>query len=145
MKLNLTLVFVAALATAATCQSGNISKVEFTTATRGYQKEVFISRDSVIEIVDGRREENTIRKRALVESDWKLLEDALKNLKLESIPTLQSPTSRRTFDAARYSRIRITTRDAKQYEHAFDDEAPHADLKPLMDAILRIQSQDLSR
>ena len=139
------LMFCLLVGTAATCQPEAFTRVEFTTGTRGYQKQVFITSDSVIQIVNGRQDENKIIKHATAPTDWKLLVESLKDIKLETIPALPSPTSRRTFDGARYSRIKVTTKDGKEYEHSFDDEVPHADLKPLMDAILNIQSPELQR
>jgi hypothetical protein len=134
------------LSTAATCQPENaIVKIQFTTATRGYQKQVFISADSVIEIVEGRQQDNRILRRALAEGDWKNVLESAKDIKPESLASLQSPTSRRAFDGARSSRIKLIRKDGKEFEHTFDDENPHSDLKPLMDAILAIQSASLER
>jgi hypothetical protein len=140
MRLSFNLCFLLLICSAGQCQSVNIRKVEFTTLTRGYQKQVFISQDSVVEIVDGRQEDNKITKRSLSKSEWDSLVKAIQSVDLKEVPALQSPTSRRAFDGARHSSIRISDADGKQYEHSFDDESPHPNLKPLMDAILSIQS-----
>lgn len=129
--------------TVAQCQTaGAISKIEFTTLTRGYKKQVFISRDSVIEIVDGRQEENGVVKRKLNIEEWDALIKGLENVILKEIPTLQSPTAQRTFDGARHSSIRITDADGKAWEHSFDNENPHEKLKPFMDGIVKIKRDD---
>ena len=144
-RLGLNLLLCVFVSTAATCQPEAISRVEFTTTTRGYQKQVFITEDSVIQIVDGRQDENKVLKRKTDPTEWKSLIDAARDIKLDNLPALQSPTSRRTFDGARHSRIKVTTKDKKEFEHSFDDEAPHAELKPMMDAILKIQAPELQR
>jgi hypothetical protein len=124
---------------AAQCQSGEITKIEFTTLTRGYQKQVFITSDSVIQITDGRAEDNNVVKRRLNSSDWNELMKVLEPVDLQELPSLQSPSSRRAFDGARHSSIKVVTKDGKEYEHAFDDEYPHQKLKNVMDVILKIE------
>lgn len=141
MKSLLYFICITFFASPAQCQStGEVKKFEFTTLTRGYQKQVFITADSLIEIVDGRQEDNKIVKRKLEPAEWNELISGLESLKLESIPSLQSPTSRRAFDGARHSTITITTQDGKEWQHGFDDENPHPDLKAIMEVILRIET-----
>jgi hypothetical protein len=129
------------LSTVATCQSPHtVSRIEFSTLTRGFQKQLFLKPDSLIEIVDGRQEANKVVKRSLNQADWERLVKSLDGIRLEEIPSLQSPTTRRAFDGARHSTIKITIQDGKEFEHTFDDENPHPKLKDLMEAILKVQT-----
>ena len=123
------------------CQTaGEVSKIGFTTLTRGFQKQVFISKDSVIEIIDGRQEANKVTKKRIDKSEWDLLTESLKQVDVAEVPSLPAPSSRRAFDGARHSTITLTTTDGKEWMHTFDDESPHPKLKALMEAILRIES-----
>ncbi|HYC86952.1 MAG TPA: hypothetical protein VEB86_17085 [Chryseosolibacter sp.] len=123
---------------AARCQPP-VTKVEFTTLTRGYQKQIFITADSVIAITDGRQDDNQVSKRRTDPAEWQLLMDALRGVDPQEISGLQSPTSRRAFDGARHSTIKLIVHDGKEYQHGFDDEFPHDKLKPLMDAIVKTE------
>jgi hypothetical protein len=140
MKQILYAFFLIILCTAARCQSAaSVTKIEFTTLTRGYQKQIFISGDSVIAITDGRQEANTIVKRKLDPAAWDQLIKALEGVDLKELPSLPSPTSRRAFDGARHSSLKIITANGEEYQHGFDDEFPHEKLRELMDAIMNIE------
>ncbi len=115
-----------------------ITIIEFTTLTRGQQKQVFISADSVTEITDGRENESAIKKQKLEDGKWEELLSTIRGVKLEEIPKLPSPTNRRAFDGARHSTLKITTSDGRDFVHTFDDENPHKALHALMDKILEL-------
>jgi hypothetical protein len=129
------------LFTVVRCQTtGSISKIEFSTATRGFQKQIFISPDSITEIVDGRKESNVV-KRKLTADQWNSLLQDLQDITLNEVPSFPSPTSKRNFDGAHHSTLTITAQDGKTWQHSFDDEAPHEKLKPLMGSILKIEKE----
>lgn len=130
------------IAMAARCQDDPVIKVEFTSLTRGYQKQIFISRDSVVETINGLEAGNKSITRKLAGGEWKSLAEAIGDISLEEIPDLPSPTSRRAFDGARHSTIVISTRAGKSYTHAFDDEDPHEKLQPLMTTISKIVEKE---
>jgi hypothetical protein len=119
-----------------------ITKVEFTSLTRGYQKQVFLTADSLVEIIDGRQDDNKVVKRKLPVGEWEVLLKSVRNIPLTEIQQLPSPTSRRAFDGAKHSTITLATRDGKSYSHTFDDENPHEKLQPLMDAIKKVEGGD---
>ena len=120
------------------CQTANnIKKIEYTTLTRGYQKHVVISADSVKTSVEG-REEDRQSKRALSKAEWNTVMDALKNVKISTIPSLPSPTMKRAYDGALHSTLTLTTQDQIDFGHSFDDENPDPKLVPLMKAVLKI-------
>jgi hypothetical protein len=108
-----------------------IVKVEFSSLTRGYQELVIITKDSVSQSVNGRGEssENAIAIKAI---EWDCIIKAFKKVSLQSIPELQSPTMKRSYDGALHSTITITTASGQQFIHSFDDDEPHEKLKPLM-------------
>jgi hypothetical protein len=67
---------------------------------------------------------------------------AMKDLSLKDIDGLQSPTTNRAHDGATHSSIVITFDDGSSISHSFDDENPHPDLQPLLDAILQFRIPD---
>lgn len=124
------------------CQTANsIKKIEYTTLTRGYQKHIVISGDSVTTSVEG-REENQQTKRALSKAEWNTVIGALKNVKLSEVPSLPSPTMKRAYDGARHSTLTLITQDQLAFAHSFDNENPHPELLPLMKAIIAMEQNE---
>jgi hypothetical protein len=121
-----------------------VVKIEFTTLTRGYQKQVFISADSLIKIVEGRSNENSVVKRKLEDGEWAEIEKQVSGINLAEIAALKSPSSRRAFDGARHSTIVISTNDGKSYTHSFDDESPNEKFHGLMELIKKMDGDSQS-
>jgi hypothetical protein len=129
------------LALGARCQEDPvITRIEFTSLTRGYNEVVSFSPDSLNQVTDRRESQQKIFRRALKEDEWKELVRSTGGISLSDVDQLLSPTSKRAFDGARHSTITIHTRDGKTYTHAFDDEHPHEKLQPLMDTIKKMSS-----
>lgn len=119
----------------------NITSITFTKQSRGYLDEVVISRDSVQGYVENHREPESARDYATaVDHDqWAKLMSALRDVPLESIDGLQSPTMNRAHDGALQSTITMSFKDGSTISHSFDNENPHPDLQPLLDVILEFR------
>ena len=119
----------------------DITTIAFTKQTRGMLDEVVISRDSVEGFMENHRmpENSHHYATAIDESQWARLILTLKDVPLEDIDGLQSPTMNRAHDGAIHSSILITFKDGNTLTHSFDDENPHPDLKPLLDVILEFR------
>jgi hypothetical protein len=129
------------LATCCTSTHGQstspISKIEFTSLKRGYQKHAILSADSLIMVTEGRKEDKTL-KRKLSKAEWNILIGSLEKVKLSEIPKLKSPSMKRAFDGAMHSTLTVVTKDQKNFIHSFDDEDANEKLRPLMAAIKKI-------
>lgn len=114
-----------------------ITVITFTKQTRGFIDEVIISRDSVRAYSENHRSPESLHHYATdIDTDrWAELIHALRNVPLHQIDGLQSPTTNRAHDGAMHSSIVITFEDGSTVSHSFDDENPHPDLQPLMEAI----------
>ena len=119
----------------------DIKTIAFTKQTRGMVDEVVVSRDSVEGFVENHRMPESSHRYAtgIDESQWANLVLSLKDVPLEDIDGLQSPTMNRAHDGAIHSSIIITFEGGDTVTHSFDDENPHPDLKPLLDAILEFR------
>jgi hypothetical protein len=117
--------------------TSTISKIEFTSLTRGYQKHAILSADSLILVTEGREQDKTL-KRKLSKVEWNTLISSLKKVKLSEIPKLKSPSMKRAFDGAMHSTLTIITKDQKNITHGFDDEDANEKLRPLMIAVKKI-------
>ena len=119
----------------------DVKSIAFTKQTRGMVDELVISRDSVEGFVENHRMPESSHRYAngIDESQWAKLILTLKDVPLEDIDGLQSPTMNRAHDGAIHSTIVITFEGGDTVTHSFDDENPHPDLKPLLDAILEFK------
>ena len=119
----------------------NITTIAFVKQTRGFLDEVVISRDSVQGFVENHRAPEASQQYAtgIDQDDWARLIFALKDVSLQDIDGLQSPTMNRAHDGAIHSSIEITFEDGSKITHSFDDEKPHPDLQPLLDVILQLR------
>lgn len=118
-----------------------INRVEFNSGTRTYREQIIVTPDSLSVIKEDFRvnERPQIIRRSSTDREWNALMDALKNVRLTEIETLQSPTMKRTYDAAAHGSIIITTSDGRSFTHGFDDENPHKKFRPLMDQIRKLR------
>ena len=115
----------------------NITSITLTKQSRGYLDEVIISRDSLQGFVENHRMPEASKQYAtsVDEDRWAGLIMSLKDVPLEDIDGLQSPTTNRAHDGALHSSIVITLNDGQTISHSFDGENPHPDLQPLLDLI----------
>ena len=119
----------------------NITKIAYIKQSRGLVDKVSISKDSVQGMVENHRAAEKSRQytSAIDGDEWAKLLLTLKDVSLQDIDGLQSPTMDRAHDGALHSNIEITFEDGKTISHGFDDENPHPDLKPLLDALINFK------
>ena len=142
MRISLILIIVVLTSANACAQSAeNITTISFTKQSRGFIDEVVIAKDSARGIVENHREPDQARHYAagVDEDGWASLMTALQGIQLADIDGLQSPTMNRAHDGAIHSSIVISFEDGSTITHSFDDENPHPDLQPLLDAILQFR------
>lgn len=124
-------------------QHNKLTKVEFTTLSRGYRQYVTIAHDSVSVHTESFQSEGKTPdyKRKLTKKECVSLAKLLDKIALAEVPELKSPTMKRAFDGALHSSIILSTNDAQSWTHTFDDENPHDKLKPLMKVIKAIKEK----
>lgn len=137
----LSLLLITALITAGkTCGQSleSITAISFVKQSRGFLDEIVISRDSVQGFMENHRTPESSKEYStgIDQDQWAALIFSLKDVSLENLDGLQSPTINRAHDGAIHSSLEITFDNGKTISHSFDDENPHPDLKPLLDAIL---------
>jgi hypothetical protein len=123
--------------------SSDITRIEFNSGSKTFRRQIIITPDSVLSV----EEDFRINLKPVVKSgkatpaEWKSMLQSLKDVSIDEIPGLKSPSAGRTYDAASQGSIIITTRDRRSFTHDFDDETPHAKLQPLMKQILKIRNK----
>ena len=120
------------------CQSSQkVGRVEYSSLTRGFQKHIVITADSVITTISGRQQQAS--RRLVTPEEWATVQKSLHGVSLSEIPTLKSPSQAREYDGARHSTLTLFTSDGKTVAHTFDDEKANAKLMPLMSAVRAIE------
>lgn len=119
--------------------SNTIQKISFSTGSRGYQKKLSFTKDSVILIINSSFEDKPSKnsRTAITNAEWTKLNNSLNGVDIAKLEELESPTMKRAVDAANHSTIMIFT--DKEHNHAFDDYNPNEQLKKLLDVIQEIE------
>jgi hypothetical protein len=120
-------------------KANDIVKIEFTSLTRGYNKQIIVTKDSVITVATGRGSEEQNKKVKLSSKEWERVVAAVQGITLSEVPDLKSPTEKRMYDGARHSTITISTSTGMAVSHSFDDEMPHEKLQKLMKEITKLE------
>lgn len=121
--------------------NASIKKIVFHTGSRGYQKEIALSKDSAIVKINSSFEDRPSRnvRTKISDAEWNSVTSALNGVSITGLNELPSPTMKRAVDAADHSSIAVTT--DKEYMHSFDNTDPHEQLKKLMTLILEIENR----
>lgn len=139
----LCLILLAIVTTAVTVtqKTEDVNRIEFNSGTRTYREQLIITPDSLSVIKEDFRVDQRpqIHRRSTSAGEWRSVKEALKDIRLTEIETLQSPTMKRTFDGAAHGSIIITTSDGRSFTHGFDDENPHRKFRLLMDQISKLR------
>jgi hypothetical protein len=138
-------ILLLAISFLASFQQGNhkITKVEFSSMTRGYQESVVFTPDSVrgSKPDAGDRSKVNAFNQSLKKQDWKHLTGLVSSVPRTEFENLKSPTNKRAYDGAKHSTITITLDNGETYLHLFDDETPNEKLQPLMKCISKLRDQ----
>jgi hypothetical protein len=116
-----------------------IKKIVFNTGSRGYQKEISFSKDSVILVINSSFPEQPSKnlRSKITTAEWDKLIHSLDGVIITNLKELKSPSMGRATDAANHSSISITTDN--EYVHNFDNTNPNEQLQKLMTVITEIE------
>ena len=119
--------------------NSDVKSIEFRTGSRGYNRQLLFTKDSVKLVINSMRDEDPSRNitTALKAEEWNKLIASLEGVDVHQLDKLQSPTMKRAVDAADGSTLYVTT--DKQSSHSFDNLDPDQHLKKLLDTILEIE------
>jgi hypothetical protein len=121
-------------------KNNEVTRIEFTSLTRGYSEQTIFTKDSLITTILERGVEASSRKEKVKSQDWEDLLKSIQDLTLSEVSDLKSPTVKRTYDGAKHSTLSFTT-PAGVVSHSFDDRDPHEKLLPLMKIVIRLTNQ----
>jgi hypothetical protein len=142
---NLIIIFLFCSCSALRTQTNSdIQKIEFTSSTRGFQKQLIFTKDSIFIKINSAMDPSLSRNYAAKFSapEWANLTSTLKEVDLSKLYSLAGPTNKRAVDAALSSTIKITDKSGMQNTSPdFDDYNPNAKLRKLLDAIQQIENE----
>ncbi len=132
IKLILLFLFFATFSTFAQVQKKKVmlKKIEFVSATRGYQESVVIEKKTMEIKQSGatpRDEKVKIRN-----ADWKVFCNIVQQVDLKKMDKLKAPSEKSHVDAARASHFSITTSKGKFDSVGFDNYDAPNELMPLL-------------
>lgn len=119
--------------------NSDIKSIEFRTGSRGYNRQIYFTRDSVKLVINSMRDEDRSRNTttALKADEWNKLISSLDGVNVQELGKLKSPTMKRAVDAADGSTLSVTT--TKESSHSFDNLDPDPHLKKLLEVVLEIE------
>jgi hypothetical protein len=137
------MILILACSYRASSQESEISRIEFNSGSRTFREQIIVTPDSLLMITEDFRIDlkPSVKTRAVHRKEWDALITSLKDVRLTEIETLQSPTMKRTYDAAAHGSLIITGSNGQSYTHGFDDEDPHRKFRPLMEQIRKIRKK----
>lgn len=120
-------------------ETSDIKEIEFKTGSRGLNKRITFTKDSVILIVNSSFEDIPSKnsRTAIAATEWTKLVNSLQGVDIHQLNKLTSPTMKRAVDAADHSSLAVIS--DKESIHSFDNYDPHEQLKKLLSIIQEIE------
>jgi hypothetical protein len=119
-------------------ESENIT-FEYTALTRGAYKKVVVTSYDIITIKD--RDNKDVASKKLTAEEWKTLSDAYKGIKdLNALSSIEAPSVKHQYDGALAAMLTITIGEQVYQTTTFDHGNPPAEIKPLVDDIIKLSA-----
>jgi len=130
------LTFIAILLVLTSCGTQKIISYEYNVVTRGYKNNIIVTQDST-KIIEVSRDSKTSTI-ATTSIFWKALQSESKNIKLNEIGKLKSPTNKRQYDGAMFAKLILTTEDSAYTSAGFDNGHPPVMIKTVVDSLVNL-------
>ena len=108
--------------------------VVYTANTRGFFQQITIQ-NKVASIVNDRSENAVPTTVKISDADWNQMVAAFKEVDLNQIATLKSPTEKRFYDGAAIADLKIIYKDSTYQSSSFDHGFPPAEIEKLVTKI----------
>ena len=136
IKLILLFLFFATFSVFAQVQKKKVmlKKIEFVSATRGYQESVVVGKNSMQIKQSGATPRD--EKVKISNADWKVFCNIVQQMDLKKMDKLKAPSTQSHVDAARASHFSITTSKGKFDSVGFDNYDAPNELMPLVKKVV---------
>jgi hypothetical protein len=108
--------------------------LEYTAGTRGFYQKITIQ-DQMIAVSKDRNGNDKPIEMKISDKDWQEIVGYFETIKLESLPTLKSPSEKRFHDGAAIANLKIFYKDKNYQTTSFDHGYPPEIIKKLVDKI----------
>jgi len=112
-----------------------ISSIEYTASSRGIYTQIIIDK-KMISVINKRGKKGI--KGTCKASDWKRIEEAIKDLDIENMSEVEAPSKKFQFDGAALAHLKITHQDMTYESAPFDHGNPPKEIAALVKEILSI-------
>lgn len=120
-------------------QQAPVHKITYEAFTRGYQKAVEITPDSILIEESGTKSGKI--KQALQPGEWKQLMRVLEGIAPSDLPQMNATGDNRARDAALHATLTITTDAGSYTSPTFNNYRAHPRLEPLMEFIRKMEEE----
>lgn len=117
----------------------NISAISYEASTRGFYERVWITKDSITITTD--RDHVNKMTYTTLENDWNDLMQLLKDVNIEAMPELESPTAMRHYDGAPFASLFVTQGDTETQSNSFDHGHPPKAIEAVVNKVLSIKAK----
>jgi hypothetical protein len=121
------------------CEDMKDTIIEYNAMSRGFYLNVAVKNENVIVMTERRGEAKTTK---LSQDTLKEIADMVKEIDLEGMPDLKSPTEKRYYDGAAIGTLKITRNGEVDESQAFDHGEPPAASKKLVVKFLTFVTHD---
>lgn len=120
-------------------QQAPVHKIRYEAFTRGYQKAVEITPDSILIEESGTKSGK--KQQALQPGEWEQFMSALEGIAPSDLPQMNAKGDNRASDAALHATLTITTDSGSYTSPTFDNYRAHPRLEPLMELIRKKEEE----
>ena len=118
----------------ATAQDLQNTVIEYTANTRGFYQKITI-KNQIVTVSKDRNNNDKAISTKISDADWAALINDFKEVKLETLNQLKSPTEKRFYDGAAIANLKITFKEKDYETTSFDHGFPPKEIKKLVDKI----------
>ncbi|MEO6346943.1 MAG: hypothetical protein ABIO60_03450 [Aquaticitalea sp.] len=113
--------------------------IGYEASTRGFYERIWVAKDSVTYTNDRNQVEKTTH--PISETDWSELMALLKDIDINTLPELDSPTSLRHHDGAPFATFFITKEKVETKSNSFDHGHPPKDIEAIVNKIVSMMEK----
>jgi hypothetical protein len=113
------------------------AKISYEASTRGFYEKIWVGRDSITVTAD--RNHKSSMSYPTPEKDWNELMTLLKDVDIEEMPNLESPTKMRHYDGAAHATLTVGKGESETQSNSFDHGHPPKAIEPVVNKVLSMK------
>lgn len=115
------------------------TNISYEASTRGFYEKIWVANDSITMTND--RDHKILMRYPTPEKDWKELMILLKDVNLNDMPNLESPTKMRHYDGAAHASLTIGKGESEIRSNGFDHGHPPKEIEAVVNKVLSMKQR----